>query len=371
MARLQYVIKITDKDDSVILTQIVNPPDLEVTKKLNNFSTASFRLPFSDRNATAQNLKQFNRVDIYEQLDSVEYSIFEGVIRGYEPDLEGVTVNCECFLYLLSRRILFSSDYTASSEAVNVTLDSIFTTMNGLDDTGLTINTTDILTTSVNKEYSRGDDIAKIIKDLAVYTDAEFIIRERQLEFKSTIGTNRTTAGSVEYRDFRFDINNPNENTILDAKAPLDSKDFANAVLGKSGASYSGSIDSSVISEYGRIETTKNFSDSGAGGLGSQTSEFLSLHKVPQQFPKITPQTLGLYFKDIEVGDVVPIYINTGSELFTFDGNYKIVGKTLRRISNAQPVIDLEFSENALGDTDFLEEFEQLKGEVKNLILKS
>jgi hypothetical protein len=282
-----------------------------------------------------------------------------------------LTVKCSDFLFLLSRRILFSSDYDAVSEGVDDTLANILAIINGANDTGLTLNPDGLLTTAVSKEYSRGDDMAKIIKDLAVATEAEFAIRGRMLEFKETIGADRTALGSPEYLSFRYDVNNPNENSILSASVVQDSKEFANAVLGKSGSSYSGATDAASILQNGRIETAQNFSETSAGALGSQTSQFLALHKNRLFFPKITPRTKGLYFKDIDVGDLVPIYINTGNELFSFNSNYKIVGVSLKKISNAQPIIDLDFSENAISDTDFLEDFQRLKSEVKNLTLKS
>lgn len=372
MAKLQYVLKIRDHTDANLLCQIANPENLKIEIKLNDFSKASFFLSYGNPYATTLNLRRFNRIDIYEQIDNFEYRIFEGVIRGYNANLEGVSVECEDFLYLLSRRILSSSNLTMTADTVENELQALFDTyINGVSPTGLDVNHTDIITSGIHKEYSRGENMAKIIKDMAVYSNAEFIIRNRLLEFKETIGVDRTVVASPEYRDFRFDVNNPNENSILSATIDEDSINFANVILGKSDASYSLKTDATSIAGYGRIEAIENFPDSGASGLADQTQAFLDLQKTSPNYPKIKPSTKNLYFKDIGVGDLVPIYINTGSDLFFFDGSFKIVKTTLRGVSNAMPLIDLEFSENALSDKNFLDEYEKLKSEVKTLILKS
>ena len=357
---LSYVFKIKDESDATVLAQIVNPQNIEINQKLNDFGSASFFLPFNSPYATPAIIRQLNRVDIYEQEDATETKIFEGVIRGYEANFEGVTVNIANFLYLFSLRTLFSTGYTASSEAVNTTLTNILNTLNTTDDTGITLDTTDILTTVVNKEYERGDNFASILQDLAVATEGEFQVLDKKLQFKATIGTDRTTIGTPEFRQFRFDIDNPSSNNINRGNVAIDSKDFANAVLGKSGTNYSEKTDATSISSYGRIEVTKSFTESDATGLPVQTQNFLDLAKDLQQFPKIEPSTADLLFQSVNVGDVVSIFINTGSDLFEFDGNFKIVRKTLRRTDLAVPRIDLEFSENAVSDKDLTDLFNDL-----------
>ena len=366
--KLSYIFKIRDKADATILAQIEDPQNLEVTKILNDIDTASFFLPFNSQFATKAIIKRFNRVDVYEQIGATETKIFEGIIRGYDSNLEGVTVNMVDFLGLLTRRILFSADYTANSEAVNTTLTNLFSTMNGVDDTGLTINSTDIITTAVDKVFPRGENLAQIIKDLAVAVDGEFQIVDRKLEFKSTIGTDRTIVGSADYRSFRSDIANPNENSINRAEAPLDSREYANAILGKAGSSFDGQNDSGEITTYGRIETTEYFS-SGDTGLTNQVEKRLDILKVQPQFPKIEPKTEGLFYQDINIGDLIPIFINTGSDLFSFDDNYKIVKKTLRRTDFALPRINIEFSENVKGEKNLIDTVNDLQDEVKALQL--
>lgn len=366
--KLSYVFKIKNKADDTILAQIADPNNIEVTKVLNGFGNASFFLPFNSQFATKAIVKRFNRVDIYEQIGDEETRIFEGIIRGFDANLEGVTVNIECFLGLLVRRILFASGYTASAEAVNTTLTNVLSTINTLDDTGITLDATDVLTTAVDKVFPRGEDVAEIIRDLAVATEGEFQIVDRKLQFKSSIGTDRTVAGSPEYRSFRSDIDNPSENSINRAEAPLDSAEYANAVLGKAGSSFDGQIDSGEITTYGRIESTEYFS-SGDTGLTNQVTKRLDTLKVQPQFPKIEPNTDGLFYQDIDVGDLVPIFINTGSDLFSFDDNYKIVKKTLRRTDLAIPRIDIEFSQSSIGDKNLIDTVNDLQEEVKALQL--
>ena len=371
MSKLSYVFKISDKDDN-LLAQIVDPVDMEISQTMNNFWEANFFLPFNSPYAQSAIVKQFNRVDIYEQIGSDETKIFEGVIRGHEPNLSGTTVIIGDFSFLFMNRILWASDYTASAEAVNTTLTTILAAINSLDDTGISINATDILTTVINKEYARGDNFISIIKDLAIRTVAQFQFKDRKLEFKSTIGIDRSIVGSPDYRSFRFDIDNPNENNIARADAPLDTIQFATAILGKSGANYEGKTDGTTISEYGRIESTKNFPDTDSADLATQAQEYLDLVKLNPQYPNIEPITKELYYQDINLGDVIPIFVNTGSELFSFDDTFIIVKKTLRRSDFAVPRINLEFSENALSDKgDMIDVVNDLSQRVNSLELRS
>ncbi len=364
--KLSYIFKIKNVADTDTLAQIENPQDLTITKILNGFGTARFFLPFGSPFATKEIVNKFNRVDIFEQIGGEETKIFEGVIRGYEPNLEGVVVNIMDFLGFFQRRILFSSDYTVSSEPVNDTLTNILAIMNGLDDTKITIDTTDILTNSVDPDFKRGEDFSKIVRDLAVATEGEFQFLNRKLQFKSSIGTDRTIPGTPEFKDFRYDIVDPAGNSINRAEAPEDSNDYANAILGKADSSFSGQFDSPEIAIHGRIESSEYFS-TGSAGLINQISKRLDIAKAQPQFPKIEPNTSGMFYQTVDVGDIIPIFINTGSELFSFDRNYKIVKKTLRRTDLAIPRIDLEFSENAVGDKNLVDNVNDLQEQVKAL----
>lgn len=364
--KLSYIFKISDAHDN-ILAQITDPNNINISETLNDFYSAEFFLPFTSPFATKDIIKPLNRVDVYEQIGDTETKVFEGVIRGYEPDLSGVTVKIEDFLYLFSRRILADAGVSVSAVPLNTALQDILDDLNTEDDMGITLDTD--ITTAISKTYLRGTDFADILRDLSVTVTAEFRIRNRVLEFKSTIGTDRTISGTAEYTSFRFDINNPNETNIKDASAPVDANDFANAVLGKQGANYSLKINSASIAEYGRIETAEGFEDSD-GSIDTQTQKALDIASAVPQYPKVAPNMDGLYYQNVNIGDTVSVYINTGNELFTFDGSYKVVRKTLVRSDFSLPIIDLEFSENATSDKDMVGSLNDLSSRVKKLELR-
>jgi hypothetical protein len=363
---IQYVVKIKDKSDVVILCQIVNPRDLNYSKAINGSWKGSFFIRYDDINATQANFQEFNRVDIYEQWDNIEYNIFEGVIQGYEAGFEGVEVMISDFSYLFERRILFDSAYSASAEPVNTTLENIIDLLNTKDDMGITLDLEDILTVNVNKEWNRGENFLKILKDLVGECIGEWQVKNRKLQFKAQIGTDRTVPQTLEYLDFRYDIFNPSENSILNAIVTVDSKDLANAVLGKSGNDYSTATDAASILKRGRIESTESFDTTALGGLPDQTANYLELNKDNAKFYKVTPNTTKLTFKDIDIGDLIPVFVNTGSDLLAFDEDFRVV-KISNRTTDNSLELNVEFAKTAQYEKTVLDDIKDLKDKVNQL----
>lgn len=362
----QIVIKISDATDSNVLAQIINPRDLNYTKTINKTWTASFFVSYDDPSASQDTLKEFNRIDIYEQIDDIEYKLFEGVIRGYDATFEGVEVMVGDFGYLFENRILFDANYTATSEPVDTTLTNLLDLLNTKDDMGITLDPEDVLTDNVNKAYKRGDNFLKILKDLSIAVNGEWQVKDRKLQFKQTIGIDRTIPQTDEYLDFRYDVDNPTENSILRAIVTTDSKDLGNAILGKSGSNFSTASDASSILERGRIEKFQSFDTTAAAGLAGQTSNYLELHKSSVRFYKITPNSSSLTFKDIDIGDTVPVFINTGSDLLQVDANFKVV-KINNKTTDNSLEIGIEFSQTATEEKNVLDLITDLKERVNQL----
>lgn len=361
----QYIVKISDKDDNV-LAQIINPRDLNYSKTINKTWSGSFFVQYDDPNASQANFQEFNRIDIYEQIDSDEFKIFEGVIRGYDASFEGVEVMLSDFGYLFENRILFDADYTATNEPLDTTLTNILNLLNTKDDMGITLDLDDIITDQVNKAYKRGENFLKILKDLSIAVNGEWQVKDRKLQFKQTIGVDRTIPQTDEYLDFRYDVYNPTENSILKAIVTTDSKDLGNAILGKSGNNFSTATDGTSIGKRGRIEKFQSFDTTAAAGLSGQTSNFLELHKESVKFHKITPNTSRLTFKDIDIGDTVPVLINTGSDLLFVDESFKVV-KINNKLTDNSLELNIEFSQTATEEKNVLDLITELKESVNQL----
>jgi hypothetical protein len=362
----QYIVKIRGNDDGAVLTQIINPRDLNYSKTINKKWNGSFFIRYDHPSASKENLQEFNRIDIYEQPEDIEYKIFEGVIRGYQADFEGVEVLFSDFGYLFERRILFASDYTATAENVDVTLSNILTQLNALDDMGITLDTEDILTTAVDKEYKRGENFLKILKDLSVAVNGEWQVKDRKLQLKDSIGINRTIPETDEYMDFRYDIDNSPENSIRAALITVDSSDLSNAVLGKSSSDFSSDTDATSINARGRIESIESFNTTAVAGLSTQVTNYLELHKESATFNKITPNTSKLTFKDIDIGDTVPVFINTGSDLLSVDDVFKVVKINNKTTANSLEV-NIEFAKTAVEEKNLIDDIVELKDKVAEL----
>lgn len=367
---VQYVIKISDNSDSQILTQIINPKDFEFTKTINKVYSGKFFLPYEDLNVTTEILKQFNRFDVYEQVDNQETKFAEGIIRDYSGGPEGIQITLSSFEFLLSRRILFDSGYSLGTpRPVEEILQTNLDTINAIYNTGITLDTNDIPIVNTKKNYKRGEDYFRIIKDLAIVANAEFTIKNRKLEFKLGIGTDRTIIGSPDFKEFRFDINNPSENNILDFNVVTDSKELATAVLGKKDSNYSGQSDGTSENNFGRIDLFESFDSTDSSSLSDQTLAFLNLRKESNFFHTIKPSTKGLLFSQLDIGDIVPVFINTGSGLVQVDGNFKIV-KIKYALSDNSPILEIELSKEKIENSNVFDQINNLNSRIKQLEIK-
>lgn len=361
----QLVVKISDKDDNV-LAQIINPRDLSYSKTINKTWSGSFLIQYDDPDSSQDNFQEFNRIDIYEQIDNDEFKIFEGVIRGYDASLDGAEIMISDFGYLFENRILFDADYTAANEPLNTTLTNILSLLNTKDDMGITLDLDDVIIDNVNKVYKRGDDFLKILKDLSIAVQGEWQVKDRKLQFKQTIGIDRTIPQTDEYLDFRYDVSNPTENSILKAIVTNDSKDLGNAILGKSGNNFSTATDATSIAKRGRIEKFQSFDTTAVAGLSNQATNYLELHKESVKFNKVTPNTSNLTFKDMDIGDTIPVFVNTGSDLLQIDSDFKVV-KISNKVTDNSLELNVEFSETATEEKNVLDLITDLKERVKQI----
>lgn len=367
---IQYVLKISNNDDSAFLTQIINPKKFVFTKTINKIWNGSFFLSYDDPNATTETLQQFNRFDFFEQVDAVETKIAEGVIRDYEGNIGGITILLSSFEFLFSRRDLFNTGYSSvASEPIEDILTSTLNIINGIYDTGITLNTTDIPVVNSKKSYARGEDFFKIEKDLAIVAKAEFKVQDRKMIFRENIGTNRTIIGSPDFFEFRFDVNNPGENNIIDFTIITASKNFANGVLGKKDNSFSALVDAASEGQFGRVDTFESFDSTEPGSLSDQTQGFLDTSKESVFFHKIKPSTKDLLFQTIDIGDIVPLFINTGSELINVDGDFKVV-KIEYQLTDNTPILEVEFSKERIENTNFIDQINNINTRVKQLEIR-
>jgi len=86
-------------------------------------------------------------------------------------------------------------------------------------------------------------------------------------------------------------------------------------------------------------------------------------------FHKIKPYTGNILFQNIGIGDFIPVYINTGSDLVSVDGVFKIV-KIDYQLSDNSPIISIELSEEKVSSKDFITKFNNLSEKVKDLLLR-
>lgn len=222
-----FIVYLYDLSGNVI-AQIDEVLDLDITRKINDVSTASFGLFHTNPYCSRSYIKEYRRVKITMVAENTEKTMFDGVIRGLDADLSKTTLRCESFEHYLERRLL-GGDYSFTGQTIQNIIQGLLNNLNSAYNSGITLDCS--ITTTTTKEYKRGESFLKVLKDLAG-NGYEFIVQDKVLIFRETIGVDRSVGdGFVQYR---YDVNEPDDRSINTVKMTNDGKELANGVLGKS-----------------------------------------------------------------------------------------------------------------------------------------
>ncbi len=130
-----YRIDILDKDFNALTTiwqqSVYN---FNYVNELKKHGSAEFTIKLRDTKATPTNLNLYNRVKITR--DGV--GVFLGYIDNLRATLNDIQVFCIGMLGLFNRRLI-TTNITAT--AANTAIAAILATVNGVDDTGISIGT--------------------------------------------------------------------------------------------------------------------------------------------------------------------------------------------------------------------------------------
>lgn len=347
-----YIAYIYDLDNNVI-AQIVEVLDLETTKKINDVSTASFSLFHTNAYCTREYIKEYRRVKINILVSwNTEQTIFDGVIRWFESDLTKVSIKCESFEHYLDRRIM-NQDYTMTNTVHNI-LSLILTDLNTNYATNITLDCDIVAVTS--KEYKRWESYLKVLQDMAE-NGYEFLIIDKVLYFKTSIGIDRTTGD--DFVEYRYDINEPDDRSINGVQMSTDGYDLANGVVGKAWVNYTYLSDTASKAEFWLIETS--FSNSWDDATASQN--FLDEHK--ESLSEFNINAVTQDFFEADLWDTVSVYIYVGNDIMFFDGSMKIVEKEYRAWD--LPKISFKLSVSTVKSKNILEQLIEVQSRLKTL----
>lgn len=304
-------IYIYDKSWTAI-TQIYDAQNLTISQKINQISEARFTLPLKHPDATRATLKKYNRIKITQEYLWAVKTIFDGVISARLPSLNEVIVICKDKLHVLERSNPINNLTTTAS--VGSILSTVLNEINTEEDTGITLDCS--VSTSKAVQIDKTTNYFQILQDVAKWS--EYIVIDNILYVSATIGADKTS--SVE---FRFDVNNPWDNNIADAKMEDDGKNLANDIWVKWTGSPVRRTDPTSIAEYGRICDSISISDNNSTDADSVLEE----RKDGNEIYTVEPSVNDFWLADL--WDIVSVNIISDSDLLQAEWTMRIIEKRL------------------------------------------
>lgn len=342
------VVYITDKSWTAV-SQLYNPAGLVITKKMNQVGEAKFELPNSHEDCNLTSLKKMNRIKITQEYLGDVSTYFEGVISATVSSLYKTTVVCKDRLHILERRNL-PSDYSANT-SISTILSTILASINGVDDTGMTLNCS--IATTKNVSYTKDTNFLQVLRDVS--KGIEFLANWDEIQVATTIWTD--ISGTVE---LRYDISNLGDRNISDVNVEDDSNNLANKVTVK-GTTTSVEFDSASITAYGELDSSFSVD-------GDSASEAISILAERKDGARnITIQPLVNDFFLAEVGDTVAINVLTETDLVYFTGTMRVIEKRLEGWDADR--VKYVLWNNKLKTKNFLEKQKDVEERLKKLEL--
>lgn len=293
---------------------------LEYMKTVSGIGDSSFVLDMNNDKVTTQNLQHYNRVKI--MVDGV--SEWTGYIVSKEITLNVLTVRCKSILGILKKR-LTPADYTLSG-AVGDCVEALLNTINGLDDTGISMGACDVSAT-INMTFQNTDALT-VLTQIASTLGMQFEVNEdMELDFKSNIGTD--VSADVE---LRYTTTQPQQANVLSFDVDDDGDGIVTKSYGKSDPLSSDQDDSFLQARYGVLEKFTNFRTvNGSGNLDDLTAA--------QNTDSLFSPTLDLspnIADTFTIGDVVKVLIM--NKLVNINATFQILQKSVKIVSKQKTI---------------------------------
>ena len=357
---MQSVIYIYSRNGLSPILQVFDAMNLSMSAKINEVWTASFDIPLYQPNGNIHDalldtayLEKMNRVKISLISENIETIQFEGYISGITESATSTHVIVSDYIGVLESRIILS-DMNFNSVSVSDVLTSIFSTINGTDNTGIipSSNTADI----ISKSYSAGETMLSIMQDL-VQWGYSFMMDNSILKFWVNIGKDRTSG--PEFVEFRYDFRESRSRTIADFSIESNVQNIINSVSATNGTIVTSS-DSPSIAAYGRRESMI----SANGDLTAETAKYLAEHKEDTKEISVTP--ISYDFSLVNPGDIVKVSIDRGDARGKFEGNMTVTGKEYITQWDL-PAVSFTLSSSKIRTPNILEKLKKMSDDIQKL----
>ena len=299
------------------IAQIQDIFEINADLKLNGSSQVKITLDAQSPYIQKDLLRMWRSIRITELTEEGEKEMLAGVIRWVEANFTQVEIIAESRRVLLEKRLV-DQKYKWSQAPLEEVVRILFEEQNRKSP--LPFNIECETGSTVSLEVGEKAVLSSVINSLIKEGVDVFLIGDT-LKIGKHIWEDRTQGAN--YKEFRYDTQDPEGNTIDKAKLVIDAKEMSNKVWGQRSEE--------SIARYGLLEESKSNEDE---------ATYLKEHKEQVSEFNITVGEDSFY--QVELGDKVKVIIKGYNELMQFDGVMKIVGKKYR--SGDLPTIEYTVS---------------------------
>lgn len=299
------------------IAQIQDIFEINADLKLNGSSQVKITLDAQSPYIQKDLLRMWRSIRITELAEEGEKEMLAGVIRWVEANFTQVEIIAESRRVLLEKRLV-DQKYKWNQSPLEEVVRTLFEEQNRKSP--LPFNIECETGSTVSLEVGEKAVLSSVINSIIKEGVDVFLIGDT-LKIGKHIWEDRTQG--VNYKEFRYDTQDPEGNTIDKAKLVIDAKEMSNKVWGQRSEE--------SIARYGLLEESKSNEDE---------VTYLKEHKEQVSEFNITVGEDSFY--QVELGDKVKVIIKGYNELMQFDGVMKIVGKKYR--SGDLPTIEYTVS---------------------------
>lgn len=299
------------------IAQIQDIFEINADLKLNGSSQVKITLDAQSPYIQKDLLRMWRSIRITELTEEGEKEMLAGVIRWVEANFTQVEIIAESRRVLLEKRLV-DQKHKWNQAPLEEVVRILFEEQNRKSP--LPFNIECETGSTVSLEVGEKAVLSSVINSLIKEGVDVFLIGDT-LKIGKHIWEDRTQGAN--YKEFRYDTQDPEGNTIDKAKLVIDAKEMSNKVWGQRSEE--------SIARYGLLEESKSNEDE---------ATYLKEHKEQVSEFNITVGEDSFY--QVELGDKVKVIIKGYNELMQFNGVMKIVGKKYR--SGDLPTIEYTVS---------------------------
>ena len=319
------------------IAQIQDIFEINADLKLNGSSQVKITLDAQSPYIQKDLLRMWRSIRITELTEEGEKEMLAGVIRWVEANFTQVEIIAESRRVLLEKRLV-DQKYKWNQAPLEEVVRILFEEQNRKSP--LPFNIECETGSTVSLEVGEKAVLSSVINSLIKEGVDVFLIGDT-LKIGKHIWEDRTQGAN--YKEFRYDTQDPEGNTIDKAKLVIDAKEMSNKVWGQRSEE--------SIARYGLLEESKSNEDE---------VTYLKEHREQVSEFNITVGEDSFY--QVELGDKVKVIIKGYNELMQFDGVMKIVGKKYR--SGDLPSIEYTVSTQRIPQEGVIGTIKQLSEKV-------